>query len=97
MTKALWITLYQEITDPVALKEHAKLAIPAVEAHRGRILVRGLPTKVYEAGKMERTMVIEFDSIEQAIAAHDSPQYKLALDALGGGAVRDMRIVEFES
>lgn len=43
---------------------------------------------------MERTVLIEFDSVEAAIAAHDSPGYRAALDALGDGAVRDIRIVE---
>jgi uncharacterized protein (DUF1330 family) len=38
--------------------------------------------------------VIEFESVEKAIAAHDSPGYQAALKALGDGAVRDLRIVE---
>jgi uncharacterized protein (DUF1330 family) len=37
--------------------------------------------------------VIEFDSIEKAVATHDSPAYKVALAALDGGVVRDLRIV----
>ena len=42
---------------------------------------------------MDRVVVIEFVSVEQAIATHDSPAYKVALDALDGGVVRDLRIV----
>jgi len=42
---------------------------------------------------MERIVVIEFDSVEKATAAHDSPAYQLALAALEGGVVRDLRIV----
>jgi uncharacterized protein (DUF1330 family) len=38
--------------------------------------------------------VIEFDSVAQATAAHDSPAYQAALKALGDAAERDMRIVE---
>lgn len=39
--------------------------------------------------------LIEFDSIDKAIAAHDSPSYKRTLDALGGDSVeRDVRLVE---
>jgi uncharacterized protein (DUF1330 family) len=38
--------------------------------------------------------VIEFDSVEKAIAAHDSPAYREALAALGNACERDMRIVE---
>ena len=42
----------------------------------------------------QRSVLIEFDSVEQAIAAHDSPAYQAALAALGDGADRDIRIVE---
>jgi uncharacterized protein (DUF1330 family) len=38
-------------------------------------------------------VIIEFDSIEQAVATHDSAAYQAALAALGDGAVRDLRIV----
>ena len=76
------------------LAAYAKLAGPAITAAGGRFLARGEPAKVYEAGLMQRTVLIEFDSVAQAIAAHDSPGYKAALDALGDGADREIRIVE---
>jgi uncharacterized protein (DUF1330 family) len=41
----------------------------------------------------ERTVVIEFPSYEQAIATYQSEGYKKALEALGDGVERDMRIV----
>ena len=43
---------------------------------------------------MERTVVIEFDSVAQAVAAYESPGYQAALRALGDGAERDIRIIE---
>jgi uncharacterized protein (DUF1330 family) len=93
MAKAYWITCYREILDPGKLAAYAKLAGPAIEAGGGRFLARGIPAKVYEAGLSERTVLIEFDSIEQATAVHDSPSYQAALAALEGGVVRDLRIV----
>jgi uncharacterized protein (DUF1330 family) len=39
-------------------------------------------------------VLIEFDSIEQAVAAHDSPGYQAALVALGNGADREIRIIQ---
>jgi uncharacterized protein (DUF1330 family) len=93
MAKAYWITLYREISDLPKLAAYAKLAGPAIAAGGGRFLVRGQPAQVYEAGQSERTVVIEFDSVERAIAVHDSPGYQKALAALKGGAIRDMRIV----
>ena len=56
-------------------------------------MVRGLPDATYESGEKTRTVVLEFESVEAARAAHDSPAYQDALAVLDGGAVRDMRIV----
>lgn len=93
MAKAYWVVSYRQITDQAKLAAYAKLAGPAIEAAGGRALVRGIPAKVYESGQLERTVVIEFDSVEQAVAAHDSAAYGQALAALDGGAIRDIRIV----
>jgi uncharacterized protein (DUF1330 family) len=43
---------------------------------------------------MQRVVVIEFDSVDQAIATHDSEAYQAALKAMGNSAERDIRIVE---
>ena len=93
MAKAYWITCYREISDPAKLAAYAKLAGPSIESGGGRFIVRGTPAKAYEAGQLERTVVIEFDSVAHAAAVHDSPSYQQALAALKGGAVRDVRIV----
>ena len=65
-----------------------------MQASGGKFLVRGDPAKVYEAGLMQRVVVIEFESVKRAIEVHDSPGYQAALKALGDGAKRDLRIVE---
>jgi uncharacterized protein (DUF1330 family) len=93
MPKAYWIACYREISQPDKLAAYAKLALPAIEAGGGRILARGTAAQAYEAGVRERTVLIEFDSVDQAIAVHDSAAYRAALAALRGGAVRDLRIV----
>lgn len=90
---AYWIATYLEITDPAKLAAYAELARPAIEAGGGSFVVRGMPEQVYEAGRMERSVVIAFPSVEAARAAHDSPAYQEALVALGDGALRDLRIV----
>jgi len=94
MAKAYWITCYRSINDPEALAAYAKLAGPAIQAAGGRFLVRGNPSKTYEAGLSQRTVVTEWESLEKAIAAHDSPGYQEALRVLGDAAERDVRIVE---
>jgi uncharacterized protein (DUF1330 family) len=95
MAKAYWIAFYRSIKNPDALAAYAKLAGPAVQAAGGRFLARGMPAKVYEAGLNQRTVMIEFESVQAAIAAHDSPGYQAALKALGKDSVeRELRIVE---
>jgi len=94
MAKAYWINVFRKINDQAKVDAYRKLAGPVMEAAGAKFLVRGDPAKVYEAGLMQRTVVIEFPSVEAAIAAHDSPGYQAALKALGDGAERDLRIVE---
>jgi uncharacterized protein (DUF1330 family) len=94
MSKAYWISAYRAIRDEQAVIAYAKLAGPALVAAGGRFMARGLPARVYEGGLAQRTVVIEFESVAQAVAAHDSPAYQEALRALGNGADRDLRIVE---
>jgi uncharacterized protein (DUF1330 family) len=95
MAKAYWIATYRAIHDPEAFAAYAKLAGPAIQAAGGRFLARGNPVAVYESGLKQRTVLVEFPSIAQALAAHESPGYAEALRALGEKAVeRDMRVVE---
>jgi uncharacterized protein (DUF1330 family) len=93
MAKAYWITSYRKIIDADKLTAYAKLAGPAIEAGGGRFLARATAAKAYEDGVVERTVLIEFDSVDQALAVHESPGYQAALAALEGGVVRDLRIV----
>lgn len=90
---AYWISIYKEITDEAKMAAYADLAGPALREAGGTYIARGLPEHTYEAGEKTRTVLIEFDSVEAARAAHDGEAYQAALAALDGGAVRDMRIV----
>ena len=94
MAKGYWVACYHSVSKPEALAEYAKLAGPAIQAAGGRFLARGNPSKVYEAGVNQRIVIIEFDSVEKAIAAHDSPDYQAALKALANSVEREIRIVE---
>lgn len=90
---AYWVSIYREIRDDKKMATYAALAGPALTAAGGTFIARGLPERVYEAGQSERVVLIEFDSVDAATAAHDSAAYQEALAALGDGAVRDIRIV----
>jgi uncharacterized protein (DUF1330 family) len=94
MAKAYWVATYRSISNPDAMAEYAKLAAPAIQAGGGRFLARGTAAQAYEAGVKQRVVIIEFDSVEKAVAAHDSAGYQAALKAFNKAADRDLRIVE---
>jgi uncharacterized protein (DUF1330 family) len=94
MPQAYWINTFRSVTDPERLAQYVELAGPAMRESGGRFLARGQPARVFEAGVDERTVVIEFDSVDAAVAAYESPAYQEALRALGDGAERDLRIIE---
>jgi uncharacterized protein (DUF1330 family) len=53
-----------------------------------------LPAKTCEAGKNQRTVVIEFDSVQQATATYEGNAYQAAARVIDGAAERDIRIME---
>ena len=94
MAKGYWVSAYRTISDPEKLAAYNKLAAAAVQAGGGRVLARGGRVVAHDAGVAERTVLIEFDSFEQAVAAHESEAYQEALAALADGVERDFRIIE---
>jgi len=94
MAKAYWVVTYRSINNTGAWEAYAKMAVPAIEGAGGRFIARGMPVKVYEAGMQQRVVLIEFENIAKATAAHDTPEYQAALKALGNGVEREIRIVE---
>ena len=94
MPKGYWVSAYRTIADPEKLAAYNKLAGPAVAAGGGRVLVRGGRVVAHGAGIAERTVLVEFDSFEQAVAAYESAAYQEALAALSDGVERDFRIIE---
>jgi uncharacterized protein (DUF1330 family) len=94
MARAYWIATYRSVSDADALARYARLATPLIEGGGGRILARGNPARAYEAGLSQRCVLIEFDSVDAAVAVYESPAYREALEHLQGAVERDIRIVE---
>lgn len=94
MAKAYWVSMYHAVHDESKLAAYARIAGPAILEAGGRFLARGTAARAYEAGILQRTVIIEFASLDQAVACHDSAGYQEALKALDGGVTRDLRIVE---
>lgn len=91
---AYWINTFTAIHDDQKLARYIELAGPAMNGAGGRFLARGNPAHAFESASTLRTTLIAFDSVEQAVAAYHSPAYQQALQALGDGAEREIRIVE---
>lgn len=92
--KGYWVVCYESMSDPDAIAEYSRLARSALEVLGGHPIISSAHAKTHEAGVDQRVVVVEFESLERAIAAYDSDLYKVALKALAKGAQRDFRIVE---
>ena len=85
----------RSISDESVVKAYGALAVPAVQSFGGRFLTRSTSrVHAHEAGLQHPTVIVEFDSYDIALAAHEREAYQKALQALGSGAERDYRIVE---
>lgn len=94
MAKGYWVSVYRTISDPEKLAAYNKLARAAVQAGGGRTLARGGRVVAHDAGIAERTVLVEFDTFEQAVAARESAAYQEALVVLSDAVERDFRIIE---
>ena len=60
----------------------------------GKVLSSTSNVIAHENGKEEQTVLVEFESFAKALEAYESDDYQKALQALDGGADRDIRIFE---
>ncbi|MBZ0267025.1 DUF1330 domain-containing protein [bacterium] len=72
-----YVILDVSIHDPEAYEAYKKVSGPALAACGGRFLARGARTETLEGDwDPERLIILEFDSMEQARAWHDSDVYR---------------------
>jgi uncharacterized protein (DUF1330 family) len=92
---AYWVAR-SRIIDPVAYKKYTD-RIPAImKEYGGKVLARGGKYKIMEGPEtFHRFVVIEFPTLEQAVACFESPEYQeaAAFRKNGGGVVENV-IVE---
>lgn len=93
MAKGYWIAVYHTVSDPAALARYAEAATPVLKSFGARFLARGMPASVFEGGANQRCVVIEFPSVEQAVAAYDSEPYQRALEIMRSSVKREVRII----
>jgi uncharacterized protein (DUF1330 family) len=94
MKKGYWVVIYRSISDESAFKEYGKLARLAIDEGGGKAVISTSNVEAREAGLNQRVVVMEFETLEKAIATYESAAYQAALKVLGSAAERDFRIVE---
>lgn len=83
---AYWVAR-SRVIDPVQYKKYTDLLPPLFARYDGRILARGGRFRIMEGpDKFHRFVVIEFPSLEQAVACFQSPEYQRAAAFRRGGA-----------
>ena len=84
-----------EITDPVGYEHYRKLAYPVIAAYGGRYIVRGGATETLEGDwKLNRLVIVEFESMARAKEWYNSIEYRPALEVSRKCAKRNLIIVE---
>ena len=77
MPKAYWIARV-DVRDPETYKKYVETAKPAFERHKANFLARGGRTEVLQGAARARNVLIEFPSMDEALACWNSPEYTAA-------------------
>ena len=94
MAKGYWVIAWRSISDQAAVGRYVAPATDAILAGGGRVIAGGEPARAYEEGLQTRLVIVEFDSLQAAIAAYETPAYQATLPHLIGAAERDVRVIE---
>ncbi|MEE4690781.1 DUF1330 domain-containing protein [Pseudomonas alliivorans] len=92
--KAYWIAQV-DVTDPQQYSEYTQRAPAAFALFGGKFMARGGRSEALEGRTTpQRTVVIEFESYEQAIACYRSPEYQEAMSHRKGASKAEIVIAE---
>ncbi|MEE2721982.1 MAG: DUF1330 domain-containing protein [Pseudomonadota bacterium] len=90
-----YIITNAEVFDKDAYGEYGKLAPDAIKKYGGKFLTRGGAAEILEGNwEPHRIVVVKFDSVEQAKAMYNSPEYQAAKEKRIGAADFNMIVVE---
>jgi len=78
MPKTYWIARVDLTGDAETYKKYVETATPAFQRHKAKFLARGGRTEVLEGKARARNVIIEFPSMEEALACYNSPEYTAA-------------------
>jgi uncharacterized protein (DUF1330 family) len=92
---AYLISEVSEVLDAAKMAEYRTLAQAAIERYGGRYIVRGGGWQAIEGEwALERVVVVEFPTVEQAKAWYHSPEYAKALEISRVALKRRMLLVQ---
>ncbi|TDK43132.1 DUF1330 domain-containing protein [Antarcticimicrobium luteum] len=93
MAKGYWVA-HVDVRDPQVYERYRDAnAVPFAE-YGARFLVRGGRQEIREGAARKRTVVIEFDSYEKAVACYESAGYRAAKEIRDAVSDGDLVIVE---
>ncbi len=92
---AYWLAR-AHIVEPVDYKKYTDLVPDILSKFGGKVLARGGAFQILEGPEnFERHIVVEFPSMEQAVACHQSAEYQAAAAfRLGGAGINELVIVQ---
>ena len=93
MAKGYWIA-QNDVSDPETYKKYQQASAVAFEKFGAKFLVRGGKHKAIQGAIRARHVLIEFESLEKAIACYESPEYQEASKFRKGAAEGDIVLVE---
>ena len=93
MPKGYWIA-HVKVSNPDVYPDYVATAKPAFEEYGAKFLVRGGAHECVEGNTGERHVVIEFESMEKALACYNSEQYQKAVLIRQNASTGTITIVE---
>ena len=93
MPKAYWVA-HVDVDDPDVYEEYKSANALAFAKYGAKFIVRGGQQEIPEGNSRTRTVVLEFQDYEMALACYNSPEYKKALAIRKDISTSDLVIVE---
>ena len=93
MTKGYWV-VRGDVYDIEMYSNYIESASKIIANFNGKFLVRGGEQIQYEEQGYDRTVIVEFDSYQNAIDCYNSEEYQSALKHVENSANRIFTVVE---
>ncbi len=87
-----WIVRGGDIKDTEALAAYVEAWKPLAQKYGAQIISGALQTR--EGPAYPRTLIVQFDSFEQAVGCYDDPEYQVAKDLAQKAYDRELVILD---